>query len=715
MKKVNFASILRRQDNYFIAYLIFIALLTAYYLFQLPIFAGDTDLWYHLNGGRYIFENKSIPKDSFFSFIDPPREWVDYFWLFQVLVFKIYSFSDYYGLVFLRALIFFAIIFVVASYFLHKSHDKRPYLYAATLVPLYILFLLPRYQLVRPHILTYLFIAVFLYIIEFKKKKVIYLPALAVIWMNVHGITYPIMLLIILAYLVEFFISHIKDKTRIEKNELYFIIPLIVCIAAVYCTPHGSKLTWMPFIPTGFASLYIVELGPMKWDHFLTFQIKTMIGSKITVFNLLFVISCLALIRHIFHQQKRLSHLLLFAGGIILLTKGIRFMYEFALLAIPVIKGGMLSAQHGSVKSKTLKPVQITLLFLFIVATIYNIQSSFQGMPRFPFSYRNLPAGVVTFLKTTKTGGSILNHPDTGGYLQWMLYPKYKIFMDMEVPFLFTNDDVYIAKSLFYNEIILNKVVMQYNPLFITASINDPQFKDLMKSLPEYRIVFFDDHEVLFANKRHLPEIVEAYELKIIDPYILKHETSQFLGIIKEKPLLLQELLRINAVFNGSILVNQCIATLYIQKGEFDSALPYADAIVENYPELVTGYKLRGDIFQSLTMYDKALISYSEAIKRLNAVEIHKEIGFVYLKQHKYAKAYNTLVHALNLYSPTTTYKDMYFLIFSAIKANKNREAKILYEYIYKGVPPGDKEWYKKYQELQTKIQEPGARTQEPE
>jgi len=231
--------------NYYYFYILFLFCLTAYYLIQWPIFAGDTDLWYHLNSGRYIIENKSIPNDSYFSFISPPREWVDYFWLFQVFVYSIYYFFQYYGLVLLRFLLFLAIISMIISFFLkeYKEKEKKPLFYITVIFFLYLLLLLPRYQFIRPHTVTYLFIIIFLYILEIKPGKTFLLPICAVIWTNTHGIAYPVMLLIVLSYIIGFFINRIKTKTHITKNDLSFLISLIMCIVAGYCTPHGSKLT----------------------------------------------------------------------------------------------------------------------------------------------------------------------------------------------------------------------------------------------------------------------------------------------------------------------------------------------------------------------------------------------------------------------------------------------------------------------------------------
>jgi hypothetical protein len=77
-------------------YLLFSLFLLAagfYYLANWPITATDTDLWYHLNGGRYFCETGSVARTSFFSFIEPQRAWVDYYWLFQVLAYQIFSLS----------------------------------------------------------------------------------------------------------------------------------------------------------------------------------------------------------------------------------------------------------------------------------------------------------------------------------------------------------------------------------------------------------------------------------------------------------------------------------------------------------------------------------------------------------------------------------------------------------------------------------------------
>lgn len=71
-----------------------------YHLATWPIGASDTDLWYHLNGGRYFYQTGSVARISFFSFIQPVKEWIDYYWLFQVIVYRVFQPWGYTGLIY---------------------------------------------------------------------------------------------------------------------------------------------------------------------------------------------------------------------------------------------------------------------------------------------------------------------------------------------------------------------------------------------------------------------------------------------------------------------------------------------------------------------------------------------------------------------------------------------------------------------------------------
>ena len=708
MKIFNCKEFFKDQNNYYLLYILFLYAYVTYYLVQWPIFAGDTDLWYHLNGGRYILEHGVIPKDSsFFSFIAPPREWVDYYWLFQVLVYKIYSFSGYYGLVFLRVLLFLILISLVLAFFLKKSRDNKPYLYIMVLFSLFVLLLLPRYFLIRPHIFSYLFICLFIYILEFKPKKAIYLPVLAVLWTNIHGIEYPVMLLIVLSYLTEFIISHIRNKTHVNKKELFFVIPLILSVVAVFCTPHGTQLTWVPFIPTGFAALYIREIKHIEPEEFFSFQIIKMVPAYATVFNVLFFASCVAAIVNLFSKNRRIGHMLMFTGGIILLTKANRFRYECALLSLPVLKDFLELFPTVSIKSKIFKLLGIILVVIAMIIPAITIRNSFINPPKYPFSHKGLPEGICIFLnKIPVSGGTVFNQPNHGGYLQWMLYPKYRIFMDMEIPFLFQNEDIFTANNAFSIGKGLSEIIEKYHPSFIIVPIENGGFKSLITKHPEYGVVFFDETGVLYVDKKQFPKITDEYELKEIDPYtITQINVASIIAEKKDVPVL-KELLRLNEIYPGCGFTNQFMAHLYNKKGDYDKSIQYTENIINNYPETPVGYKLKADALQGMEKYGNALSEYNKALARaVNKVEIYREIGNIYMKQQKYAEAYKTFRIITDPFSGTD-YKYMHDVCLSAALSGNRRDAEILFRYAYALVPQEDKEWNEKFAKLAELVKE---------
>ena len=246
----------RSPHTLFLLYVLILLCTTTYYLATWPIVAGDTDLWYHLNSGRYILEHKSLPHNSFFSFISPPRAWIDYFWLFQVLVYGLYSISDYYGLIFFRTFLYGLTLVLILRLLLKHPYAKTSIL-PIVLITLYIMLLTPRYQLIRPYIFTYLFIITFFSILEFDHKQIKYLPILAILWMNLHGIVYPLMLFIIFSYLIDDLVGHLKDKIPLQRKTFSYIIPMVLSMYAIFLTPHGLSLIGLPFIPTAYASQYI--------------------------------------------------------------------------------------------------------------------------------------------------------------------------------------------------------------------------------------------------------------------------------------------------------------------------------------------------------------------------------------------------------------------------------------------------------------------------
>jgi hypothetical protein len=540
----------------------------------------------------------------------------------------------------------------------------------------------------------------FLYILEFHPQKVIFLPILAILWSNIHGVEFPVMLLILLAYILEFFIAHFKNRIHIQKNELAYILSLVISMGCVYLTPHGSQLMGVPLINTDFASQYINELRHLSLNDLLTFQLPIVFYSSTATFNILFALAIISAAKSMSQLRVRISHLLMLAGGIVLLTKATRFIYEFALLSLPILRAFPWQISFTRLK-KQAKIIWSILVAVALVLPFLWLQDFFGNKPKFPFSESHLPQGVVTFLNHIPAGGSILNHPNKGGYLQWMVSPKYKIFMDMEVPFLFADEDFFMGHQAFANEEVLAKILRQYDPSFITAPIVSERFKGIIRKFPDFELVFFDHTEVLYLNKKHYPKIAEEYGIKDMDPFQLSSKSIDAALQTKRRESLLQDLERLLQIYPECLLKNQVMAMIYNKGGEYKKAAPYADAVIRNYPESPVGYRVKGDVLAGMKLYDEALSLYEMALRRLDKEGkrgVYKQIGFVNAEQKQNDQAYEALKTAIHPFAVETTYKDLCDLGAMAFSAGKTKEALTLLKFAEIKVPPEDTLWMEKIQ-----------------
>ncbi|MBF0320114.1 MAG: hypothetical protein HQL01_09985 [Nitrospirae bacterium] len=222
-------------------------------------------------------------------------------------------------------------------------------------------------------------------------------------------------------------------------------------------------------------------------------------------------------------RKIKIHHVILLIGGTILLLRGIRFIVEFILLAISVLINCNPFEIFNRVENKNTKfnIYCLGVISASFIMVIFILNNAMSELKRAPLA---LPRGVTMFLSGLDVGGSLINTPNYGGYTQWMLYPKYKIFMDMEVPHLFTDADMYAALNVFTEGITLKNIIEKYRPDFISVPIGNRNFSELTTKYPDFTAIFFDDIEVLYINKHIYPQIDEKYKLQAINPFTLGGE-----------------------------------------------------------------------------------------------------------------------------------------------------------------------------------------------
>ncbi len=640
------------------------------------------------------------PGESFFSFLSPPRTYVDYYWLFQLVVYSIYKSSGYYGLIAFRALAYCATMALIFWYLFNRKGARAP-VYFVILFFLSFAALMWRSQLVRPHLASYFFIIGFLYVLEFGGTRSLFLlPLMALLWTNMHGIYYPVLILIVGAYLVELAIRRWRRETPFSIRAKLHIVMCTISLVLICATPHGFGLIHVPFVSTEYASIYINELRRLNLHDLLSFQMTDFVPYGLTAFNLLLMLSCLSVLHGLIRKTLRISHLLLFLGGLLLLTKGARFENECILLALPVLRANIPFTLPGKVPWK-IRPVRPLLLLMMLVVPFFFVRAFFHNPSHYPFSIKDLPVGVTTFLNRIDARGAVLNEPNPGGYLEWMLYPRYRIFMDMEVPFLFTDEDSQVAKSMFFNEAVLGSVISKYSPPFIVAPLGNMRFKELIGNYKNYVPVFFDDVTVLYVDAQQYPQVAKQYALREVDPFTVIGGNADRMEE-KTRARYLKEVLALIQVYPDGGLANEVAARIYLAEKSYASALPYAEIIIRNWPELPLGFALKGDALMKLGRNEEAISNYEKALKTAgpsHATEIYRNLSSCYSQSGDRKRAYVYLRKAVNPFSPGVSRTDLYDLGVAALDAGRPEEAHTYLTFALLRVPEHDAAWKEKITE----------------
>jgi tetratricopeptide (TPR) repeat protein/uncharacterized membrane protein HdeD (DUF308 family) len=674
-------------------------LILGYFFVTWPIVAYDTDLWYHLSGGRYLFQHGVIPHDAYFSYVEPPKFWYNYYWLFQAIVYIIHQFTGYYGLIVLRCLLFLLTALLIHRLLFRRNDSATATATGAALFIFFILGILSRELLVRPHLFSYLFLLCFLYILEVKQDKVWILPIIGVIWCNIHGIEFPVMFAIVIAYLAESYYLRYKNGVDRSLPTIKSKIFLMSVLYSVFLTPQIIKLLQTPFDVSfetaAYQHLYVSELVRIPFRNYFTFSPVTVQGVITTFQNVIVILAAASFVLCLLKRKLRISHAILFLTGFFLLTRHRRFLWEFMLLCIPLLYRGLPMICEGFKPSPRFIRIYLPVVVIFLPLMIFvNI---FGNRPAYPLANSGLPVGVVNFLNRHATGGKILNEPTKGGYLEWALDSKFKIYMDMQMT-IFHDTDYALANHSFIDGNAFKGFLQKYDPSFISVSLQKSLFSKIISGHKEFVPIFFDHAELLYVNVNHHRELAEKDALKAIDPFQLRN-----ISYDKENQQRLSELFdeaaRIISLDPLNYGANKIISNVLIVRGQQAQALPYADHLIEQFPDNYDGYMLKADALFGMGRYADAERLY-EQVMDLGQTDrdevVPRNLHATYLKLKEYEKAYKLLSRFVNPFDSAADYKDIYELGMTAACVDKISEAVTFFKIAKMKVPSTDAEYVKK-------------------
>ena len=400
-----------------------------------PIGSGDTDLWYHLNGGRLLWEFGDLPDTAFFSFVESQAPWVNYFWGFQATSFLVHEAGGYEGLILLRVVLVGITAAAITGLVLSENDSPRQRAWALVLLALALTIILGRISLIRPHLVSYMMIAVFLLILERHPRWLPALPVLTVFWVNLHGVEWLVGGAICGAYFLER-IWHWQRNGRVSdpvtRSTLFWTA---ACLPALFLNPFGTGVLSAPFNTPADVYAYIQELRNVSLTTLMTFSL---VGAKLGVssaVSLLFYATLVAYGYLLLKRRVRPAPLLLSIAGLVLLSRGNRFIWEWVLLSLPLWRSVIDTIPPAADVSDRRIPRLTDLILTLVLASPFV--AWYQGVivhHRWPLDPEKLPIGVTDFIRSHGLQGRLMAAPNAGGYLAWRLYPEVLITADMQTP-----------------------------------------------------------------------------------------------------------------------------------------------------------------------------------------------------------------------------------------------------------------------------------------
>jgi len=543
---------LRFFDEYGEARWLFFILLagSVFYLSTFKIF--DSDFGWHLSTGRFIWETKTIPSTDVFSFTICGKQWLTYEWLFQLVIFTIYNYFGFAGVILLKASVCCAVFVLMCG-----SARKANPLIIFLLYGLAFLVMRDGFR-ERPQIFTYLFTAYFIYIFRTcltdsstqgagTKAALVSLPLVEVLWVNLHGPVAVTGLIIAFIYLA-------FSKDTANRLKIYILASIAL---AMFINPHTYRIFsyLFTFYHDKFNVLIAEHLPPRFMPRFYSFYIFT------------FIIAAVMLAK----REKNWSDNILVLCTMAAAYTAVRNVQVFAIIAAPVAaqKISMLSKHWigDTDKSEIRTPASARIAVIAGSGAILVLLFAFCAKKTdFENSYRPGTAGyrsqcqyAAEFIRACDAkgfSGNIFNDYQLGGYLIWVLYPKHKVFVDGRLV-EYGTDFVYKCFNYYKTPGIMERWDKEYNfsaAVLYKSSEYTSRYFDESK---DWALVFWDDNSMVYfkripANSRFIEDFWYKYikpgcspqnylsqypkkeVLKELDRAVLSAPNSKMPGVIRK-------------------------------------------------------------------------------------------------------------------------------------------------------------------------------------
>lgn len=475
-----------------------------------PVF--DSDFFWHIGTGKWIWNNGELPSQDPFTFTTPTIDrytsevrtpfLLKGYWLGQLLLYLFYRAGSYEGVILYKSLMYLLIITFL--YLFMRREGINGLWSIASLMPLIahpLFYYVNTWKGERPSYWSLAFAVVLFYILEGRRKTpqksyYIALPFLMLLWANMHG-GFILGIAMISIYLLDVLVGTMLKKQPVTGDLKRFVILGMLSIFISFINPNTYKV-----IPSLIESFNTPYPGSVSEHQGPLFFLRNNLTPRFLILTAIPIVTLAPFIRKMSLPQGLLLCLLS-----VLSFSAIRYIPFLFFIAYPLIAihyQRVLSGLFTVTGPK--KILRAVLIGLILLVSYTNVKGTVFTKPLLSGYF---PFRSAEFIKRHRPEPQIFNFYDWGGFLIWKLWPDYKVFIDGRGMSLGVFDTysktAYGAAGYARFPFKWNHILNSYNvntviiPPVNTVGLFIPLFGYLIED-PQWKVVYRDNVSYVFLR-----------------------------------------------------------------------------------------------------------------------------------------------------------------------------------------------------------------------
>jgi hypothetical protein len=489
---------------------------------------GDCDTGWHIRTGEWILAHAAVPFQDLFSYSKPAAAWYAWEWLADVVFAALNGWGG------LAAVALFAVLLLAATFALlfrvARRHANALVAVTATMLAAVASSI---HWLARPHLFTLFFTVLFLGALDAQRGGrarwagipwLAWLPALTVLWTNLHG-GFGVGIVLVatfgVAELLEMALCGDRGRTTASwaAARRYFACAG-ACLAASLINPYAWRLHLhlLAYLRDPFQGEHIMEFLPVSFHHPIAIFFETMLFA-----------GAVAAVWYV--RERRFAEPLLFVLWAHAALLAARHIPIFMIVAAPMVARAVdrglerlaradvagwlrravagfngVAAETGATDSigrwHVASGAAVALLALLLYAP--HPPKRFRA----EFDPQRYPAGALGILRAN-AAARIFTYDQWGDYLIYRLYPRAKVFVDGRSDFYGDDFEHQLLDVLNVND-GWDKTLARFGVDTILMPPNSP-LTGALKESSRWRVVYDDGVALVFRPRaRGVEERVSA-------------------------------------------------------------------------------------------------------------------------------------------------------------------------------------------------------------